>query len=623
MSGLIDGQKTSFEAVKKAVNDGDKTKKDALTLNLKNIESALNGYLKTMKDGNDTNTDEVVKQELLAQVNTQENELYNAMTNLNEYVNKYYYTDIYYGYHYYYVTNALRIEKSRISDLITDLQTYISNHANEMLAYKPNAEAMLAEISTAITTLKSNAQEERTRQEEEYVHNDEYNVIYEWSLVQDLVTNASETLGTMNKQLSLYGSADTYKNKVNQLQAQYNEAEGYYNEYKGRADETTTLRTKYNYSQTAKNLINSVLTSSNFNANCSAIIALAKAAYIDARIAALNAQIIEDTWTASANYTATDKSTLTTMWNALKTSVTTLKTNAEAQGQAEITYNYWGGISSLGVIETLDRGEAQFNTDLAALKQALKDMSLAEDVKGHVSGNDDITTDDLMDLADIILNGEEDSANMDACDVNGDGEIDVTDLVWLRYYLVHEDWPQAAAAARTYGNSSNSDAIELQTTSAGNGITRLAVNLSNEETYKAFQISMQLPAGAKVVAQSLGERVEGANLLSKENNGVVTFIGLSTANNIFSGNNGAVLYVDVEGLNGEVVLGKAIFTTVDYSSVKMGSNEATGIRESIANAFESAGKRIYNLGGKMMNGLKKGINIIRNADGTAKKVVKK
>lgn len=623
MSGLIDGQKTSFEAVKKAVNDGDKTKKDALKLNLKNIELALNGYLKTMKDGNETNTDEVVKQELLAQVNTQDNELYNAMTNLNEYVNSYYYTDIYYRYHYYYVTNALRIEKSRISSLISDLQTYISNHANEMLAYKPNAEAMLAEISTAITTLKSNAQEERTRQEEEYVYNDEYNVIYEWSLVQNLVTYASGTLGTMNKQLSLYGSADTYKNKVNQLQAQYNKAEGYYNEYKGYADETTTLRTKYNYSQTAKSLINSVLTSSNFDDNCSAIIALAKAAYIDARIAALNAQIIEDTWTASANYTATDKSTLTTMWNALKTSVTTLKTNAEAQGQAEITYNYWGGISSLGVIETLDRGEEQFNTDLAALKQALKDMSLAEDVKGHVSGNDDITTDDLMDLADIILNGEEDSANMDACDVNGDGEIDVTDLVWLRYYLVHEDWPQAAAAARTYGNSSNSDAIELQTTSAGNGITRLAVNLSNEETYKAFQISMQLPAGAKVVAQSLGERVEGANLLSKENNGVVTFIGLSTANNIFSGNNGAVLYVDVEGLNGEVVLGKAIFTTVDYSSVKMGSNEATGIRESIANAFESAGKSIYNLGGKMMNGLKKGINIIRNADGTATKVVKK
>ena len=43
----------------------------------------------------------------------------------------------------------------------------------------------------------------------------------------------------------------------------------------------------------------------------------------------------------------------------------------------------------------------------------------------------------------------------------------------------------------------------------------------------------------------------------------------------------------------------------------------------ISNALEGASKRVYNIGGAMMDSLRKGINIIRNADGTTQKVLKK
>ena len=43
----------------------------------------------------------------------------------------------------------------------------------------------------------------------------------------------------------------------------------------------------------------------------------------------------------------------------------------------------------------------------------------------------------------------------------------------------------------------------------------------------------------------------------------------------------------------------------------------------VANAIENAGQKIYDLGGRLMNGVKKGINIIRNADGSTKKVINK
>jgi hypothetical protein len=143
--------------------------------------------------------------------------------------------------------------------------------------------------------------------------------------------------------------------------------------------------------------------------------------------------------------------------------------------------------------------------------------------------------------------------------------------------------------------------------------------------FRDFQIKLQLPAGAKLVGKSLGERVEGVNLMSSNaTNGTVNFVGLATTNGAINGADGSVLYLDVENLNGEVTINKAIF--VDNSLVGhdlVGASEATGIRETIANAVNSATQKFFDVSGRMMNSLKNGINIIRNNDGTSKKVLKK
>ena len=56
-------------------------------------------------------------------------------------------------------------------------------------------------------------------------------------------------------------------------------------------------------------------------------------------------------------------------------------------------------------------------------------------------------------------------------------------------------------------------------------------------------------------------------------------------------------------------------------SAKMVNME--GSNDPISNAIENAGQKIYDLGGRLMNSVKKGINIIRNADGSTKKVINK
>ena len=45
--------------------------------------------------------------------------------------------------------------------------------------------------------------------------------------------------------------------------------------------------------------------------------------------------------------------------------------------------------------------------------------------------------------------------------------------------------------------------------------------------------------------------------------------------------------------------------------------------DKLKNAAAAAGQKVYNLGGRMVDGLKKGVNILRGENGETKKVIKK
>ena len=586
---------------------GYKTKEEALA-DLKNIESAMNGIIKVITDANGTNLNDVVKEDLNNRKNTLQTNLNNSLNVLNGYT----------------IPAALSTKKDNIQTSINNLGEYINTtHADEMVAYQENALAMITDIDDAIKALKDDAQTEKNKQDKQAADAAIANLNNTWNEAQGLIDTKQGQFETMGSELEAYGATTTYANKVKQLKTQIENADGILTAAKAEAEGKETTAEKQQIATKAKDDVNNAL--AGVTENCDDIIAMAKQDYIDAFIAGLNAQIIADTWTNSSNYTATDKATLTNERNALVQSVVDLKDNAEGRGQAEdIELDNYPWINK-GVITTLNEGAEKFATDLAQLKQDLKDMSLAEDVKGHiVPGKDEIDTDDMEALADIILNGEEATADLARCDVNGDGDVDVTDLVWLRYFLVHGEWPNVQAAAPalyTFGNGGINN-VTMEATANGN-ITRVAVNLTNETEFKHFQLNLQLPMGAKVVGQRLGERVEGANLLIAQNDNEVRMLAVSTANNVFAGNEGAVVYLDIENLTGDVTIEKVIFVDTALNGHRLNAGETTGIADRISNAIENAGQKIYDLGGRLMNSVKKGINIIRNADGSTKKVINK
>ena len=596
------------------------TKKDALTdgnyaNNLKGIEGKLNSYILTMTTGNGTNINQAIRNNLDATTNAQVtrlNTLYNSIANAT-------YKDVTNNTNYYSTAEVVGAANA-IQASIGVVQNYIVEHASEIAAYESNVEAMQADIKTALDNFQTLVNTEKEKQTLAFIAADEQAIADQWAVSENNIGDAEASIENMEKQLSLYGSADQYANKVGKLKDQVIAANAVLADAKTAAESLTKLRDKY---VKANNTINDVdVELAGVVNNCTEIIGMAKQAYINAFIAGLNAQIIADTWNNSSNYTATDKATLTNEWNALKQSVVTLQANAEGRGQAEDIQLEVAPWINKGVITTLNEGAENFTKDLDKLKQDLKDMSLVEDVKGHiVPDKEEIDTDDMEALADIILNGEEETADMNRCDINGDGDVDVTDLIWLRYFLVHGDWPNVPAASRSYGGGDINN-LTMQATANGN-ITRIAVNLSNETVFNHFQLNIQLPEGAKVVGQTLGERVEGANLLVAQNGNMVRMLAVSSANNVFAGNDGVVVYFDIENLSGDIKVEKAIFTDTEFKGHNLMSGEATGINERITNAIETAGQKIYDFGGRVLRGLKKGVNIIRNNDGTTTKVLKK
>jgi hypothetical protein len=212
-----------------------------------------------------------------------------------------------------------------------------------------------------------------------------------------------------------------------------------------------------------------------------------------------------------------------------------------------------------------------------------------------------------------------------ARDLNNDGYIDVVDLGIMVDIITGQTQllkDQGVFAARAQHNSNETLRADVAAT---NGNTqRIAISLNNERDYTTFQMDITLPEGMHLVGQSLSDRANGQQLYANEWDGKTRLVGFTMSKAAFTGNDGDVLYLDVETdesyKGGSIRFEDIIFVTTESEGVRFSmKGEATSIADRIA---DTAKDTIYNLGGRMMNSLKKGVNILRGNNG-AKKVIKK
>lgn len=241
-------------------------------------------------------------------------------------------------------------------------------------------------------------------------------------------------------------------------------------------------------------------------------------------------------------------------------------------------------------------------------------------VLGDVTEDGVVLTDDYLTVLNAVLDPEtlEGGKVFAAADVNRDGKISIADVTLIAAKVTNGLWP-------SLGGSLNAPMVgsENLTVSAedNNGVQRIAINLENRKDYVACQMDIILPAGMTVVGESVGNRANGHALYSKDIDGVHRVVISTIENNCFT-NGSAILYLDVQGGSiDKVALDKVIFAEANGRETTITGSDATGI--SSMEAEGSLKQKIYTVGGQLLDKVKQGINIVRNANGKTQKVTGK
>lgn len=241
-------------------------------------------------------------------------------------------------------------------------------------------------------------------------------------------------------------------------------------------------------------------------------------------------------------------------------------------------------------------------------------------VLGDVTEDGIVLTDDYLAVLNALLDPEtlEGGKVFAAADVNRDGKISIADVTLIAAKVTNGIWP-------SLGGNLNAPMLgsENLTVSAedNNGVQRIAINLENRKDYVACQMDIILPAGMTVVGESVGNRANGHALYSKDIDGVHRVVISTIENNCFT-NGSAILYLDVQGGSiDKVALDKVIFAEANGRETTITGSDATGI--SGMEAEGSLKQKIYTVGGQLLDKVKQGINIVRNANGKTQKVTGK
>lgn len=269
---------------------------------------------------------------------------------------------------------------------------------------------------------------------------------------------------------------------------------------------------------------------------------------------------------------------------------------------------------------------AELSEQLEALQTEVEEKSYTP---GDVNRDGEILVDDYSAVLDVALEYttyEPGSVEFLAADINSDGRVNIGDVTAVARILRGENAQGVRAIART-GMQQVTDALGFAAEGTGTR-QRIAISLDGSRDYVGGQLDIRLPQGVTLVGESLGQAAEGLTLQSNDLQDGAHRVLFSSPEGTLMGRSGVLLYLEVEvshSYSGEgfdvanVLLADEAART--YALATPADGEATGVgRVSLTEEWKT---KVYNLGGILMDGLKRGVNILRGSDGTSRKVIVK
>lgn len=265
---------------------------------------------------------------------------------------------------------------------------------------------------------------------------------------------------------------------------------------------------------------------------------------------------------------------------------------------------------------------------------------------GDVNKDTKVDVTDIVCTANHILGNETPVFREEAADMNSDDDINITDIVCIANVILgNGESSKAKGASRAVASdamlsiapiamqSGESKTVTLDLTNPGRNVT-------------AFQYDMVLPEGITIDKNSRGkynvsfdakaDRTDySCHTLSTadQRDGSIRFLCYSVGVNTFLGDNGAVVDIPLTASSSmpsgtyDITLENVIIAYTDNTDVRYASipavitisdDTATAIALPSADATET----VYGINGQRRQTTASGINIVRMADGTVRKIAK-
>lgn len=299
--------------------------------------------------------------------------------------------------------------------------------------------------------------------------------------------------------------------------------------------------------------------------------------------------------------------------NATVTLVSTDGANVQYEGKTDAE-----GAYSFNVIQTGRTYNAtvvateEYKTATAEISFAegsvIKDFVLADtNPLGDANLDGEVTTSDAVAAVTFALEKEVPSEKaLKVADVNKSGNITVSDAVGIVNIALNAETPAPARGEM--------EAVNFLTK---NGTS---LNLINSTEFVGFQMDVTLAEGAMLNSVSLNDRAANLqvvyNRIAKNTYRIIAF---STDNAAIEGNEGELISLDITG-NDNIAISNIEFADAAANAYALSLTEATGINGIYAGA---ANVESYTVGGVKNDKIRKGMNIVRTADGKVKKVLVK
>ena len=234
---------------------------------------------------------------------------------------------------------------------------------------------------------------------------------------------------------------------------------------------------------------------------------------------------------------------------------------------------------------------------------------------GDADKDGQVAVSDATDVISYIMGNGTDAYNVMLADMNGDGVIDIYDVMKLVNVILTGKLPEVSTQAPSMLRAAANGFYEDMTLAfSKNGVS---MSIPNAQRFTSFQFEVEVPddvelSGAKLIGMTTNHMVQFAKI----DDNYYRVLGLSMDNSLLEGNNGSNL-IGLEIPNcDKLSIHNAMFVTPQGEITYFNDNEIesgiTGIRPVIASDSESVydllGRKVQTKGGR----LPKGIYIINN-----------